>query len=847
MIIDADQQQPTATATAPPGERALAIHGVDKRFPGVHALKGVTLDVRAGEVHAIVGENGAGKSTLMAVAAGVLACDAGTIELGGIRVEGADPETIRALGLAIVYQEPALVRDLTVAENALLTLPPQLRVAADADGVAGVAALLAPWRAPTALDPRSFVRDLAPDERFIVEIARALAGQPRVLVLDEPTEHLLAEDVERLFAAVRALTAAGGAVIYISHRIPEVREIADRITVLRDGAVRSTLDAAAVSEDEVVALIVGRELASRFPPKAAAGVLGVPRLELRELRGAGLDGATLAVGAGEIVGLAGIVGQGQRELLRTVAGLTPTDGEIRVDGRATRLRTSAAAERAGIVYVPADRHAEGVFPALSVRENLMVRGLRSVARAGFVRADAERAAAGQLRAAFGIKTPGLEAGIDTLSGGNQQKTVLARALPTDPAILLADEPSQGVDVGARAEIYDILRASADGGACVLLASSDNAELEGLCDRVLVVSRGRVIAELAGDDVREAAITHAVLTSTAARRDAGHGDRSPGAAVRLRRLLRSDRAPAAVLVVAILALALWAISVDASYLSATNVTSVLTLFAALAFVALGQQLVMLTAGIDLSVGPLTGLLVVVASFELSEDRTSLGLWIGIAVLVGVAVLVGAVNCALIVVARIDPMIATLVSYMALQGVSLLLRPEPGGTISTSLADTVDATVGPIPIAAIVAAAVGLALERALRRRRWGWQVRAVGSDRGAAARVGIRTGRVLLGVYGGCALLTLCGALMLMGQVGSGDPNAGTSYTFASIAAVVLGGASIFGGRGSFLGALAGALLVVQINTVAVFVRLDDAWQLYLLGGLTVLAAGCYSLARGEQA
>jgi ribose transport system ATP-binding protein len=829
---------PRATTASPevrPRESALRISHVDKHFPGVHALKDVTFDAQAGEVHAIVGENGAGKSTLMGVTAGVLASDSGQIEIGGVLLDSADPEKARDLGLAIVYQEPALVPDLTVVENLLLGLPSRLSQSIE-DPSAWAAALLEEWRPSDRLGARDYVRDLAPDARFIVEIARALAEEPQVLVLDEPTEHLSSNDVEKLFARIAALRDSGGTVVYISHRIREVRQIADRVTILRDGAVQSTDFASNISEGEIIDRIVGRQLEARFPPKSI--VTRSTRLVATGLSGAKLDSIDLDLAGGQITGLAGVEGQGQSELLRAMAGLLVAEGHLRVDGREVPLGSSTAVHGAGIAYVPQDRRFEGVFGCLSLRENVTAGGLGAFSFSGVVKGAAERRGAERQRREFSIKASGVETRVDTLSGGNQQKVVLARALLSTPSVLLADEPTQGVDVGARAEIYNILRATADGGSSVVVASSDTAELVGLCDRILVLSRGKVVAELVGLDVTEGAVTSAALGSSAASRD--HGQRRRRS--RLGRLAAEDRAPSGVLLAVILILGLWATLVDSSYLSSANLSSVLTLFAGLGLIALGQQMVMMTSGIDLSVGPLCGFLVVLGSFVLSDELTALGLALGAVLVLVAAMSVGVLNWSLVWHLRISPMIATLVSYMALQGGSLLLRPKPGGSISSELAAAANRTIGPVPLAAVVALAIGLLLEMSLRRR-WGWHLRSVGSDAESARRSGVVESRVLLGAYAGCALLTAAGAVMLMAQVGSGDANAGSGQTFASIAAVVLGGASIFGGRGSFVGALAGALLVVQINTVALFVGFSDAWQLYLLGGLTLAAAGFYSRAR----
>ena len=820
------------------GVTTLEVTGVDKAFVGVYALRNVSFEALAGEVHGIVGENGAGKSTLMAITAGALAADAGSVRICGVAADQARPEAARDLGLAIVYQEPALVPDLSVTENVMLTLPAAKRQAVE-DPDAWVDQILAPWRAPEVLRGRQFVRDLPPDARFIVEIVRALAEDPTVLVLDEPTEHLPAKDVEHLFRCCRELCARGGTVVYISHRIAEVKRVCDRITVLCDGSVRATLEADDASEADIVAAVAGRTLTSPFPAKCAER--GPVRLEVTDLHGGKLDGVDLTVHAGEIVGLAGIEGQGQSELLRAIVGLEDAAGEVAADGVCLRRRTPSLTRKAAVAYVPRDRRSEGVFPGLTVRENITARVLDRCARAGVVRPAAERRLAEDSRSRLGIKTASLESQVETLSGGNQQKTVLARALVTAPAILLADEPTQGVDVGARAEIYGILRSSAESGTCIVVSSTDVSELVGLCDRVVVVSRGKVIAELGGKALDEQAVRRAILTSNAASRSTTRPRR-----LQALRALGSDRAPTLMLLGIIAALAAWATSSDHSYLSATNITSVTSLFAILAFVALGQQLVLLTGGMDLSVGPLIGFLVVLASFQLSEERTVLGLVTGAPYLVVAVVAVGALNFVLVRHLQINPMIATLVTYMALQGCSLLLRPQPGGSLSTDLTSAVGTRLGPVSVAALLAVALAIVMDVALRRTRWGWSLRAAGSNPDAARRSGVDLGRTLLSAYIGCAALTSLGALLLMGQVGSGDPNAGTNYTFASIAAVVLGGASIFGGRGSFVSALTGAFLVVQVNTVALFVGLDDSWRLYLLGGLTLAAAACYSRLRSAS-
>jgi ribose transport system permease protein/ribose transport system ATP-binding protein len=648
-----------------------------------------------------------------------------------------------------------------------------------------------------------------------------------------------------LFEGIRREIERGGAVVYISHRIREVKQVADRIAVLRDGACQGTFAADSVGESDIVDLIVGRRMEARFPEKPDPATFGATVLDVRDLSGARFCDVSFAVRAGEVVGLAGIDGHGQRETMRALAGLERCDGEVRVrDGRA-RLRSSAAASASGFAYLPNDRHTEGLLPDLSVRENVSLRALPKLARGGVVRSAAERQAAWDAVMDYDIKTPSIETNVEHLSGGNQQKAMLSRIMMSGAPVVLADEPTQGVDVGARADIYRILRDAAADGACVLVVSSDASELEGLCDRVLIFSGGQVVSTLAGEEATERNITQTALTASAKHRreqDRGAHWWSP-----LLRFAQLDIAPSLFLVLAIVVLGIVAMQHSEFYFTTRNFGLMLPLFATLAFVALGQQLVMMLGGIDLSVGSLAGLIVVIASYRLTPDQTASGLAVGWVLIVAVALAVGTLNWFMITSLRISPLIATLVTFMGLQGVALLLRDVPGGAFAPDLVDGVEQGIGFVPIAAIAVVVVALGLEVLLYRSLLGIKLRGVGSRAATAEKVGVRSRRIMLLAYLGSALFALVGALLLMPQVGSGNAAAGNTYTLASVAAVVLGGASIFGGRGSFVGALLGAALIVQIDTVVQFLGLTDYWQQYLLGGLTIVAAAAYSKARASTA
>jgi ribose transport system ATP-binding protein len=835
------------SATVAEPTTLLKLEGIRKQFPGVIALRDVDFAARAGEVHALLGENGAGKSTLMGVAAGEIVPDAGTITLGDETTDKLSPETARQHGLAIVHQHPALLPDLTVAENMEIAIPAERAKQLDPE-----------WmrkeldRVGCDVKLNARLEEIGVANRALMELAKALALGPRILILDEPTAALGADMVERVFAAVREAAARDAAVIYISHRLPEIRQIADRVTVMRDGAIQATEPLEALTDEDMLRLIVGRAVSSTFPPKNTTLNGGAPTLSVKGFSGASFHDVDLDVRPGEIVGLAGIAGNGQSEFMRSLAGLVSAKGEATLAGDRMKLGRPEASRDAGVAYLPADRHNEGLLMSLTVRENAALSALPRFAKYGVVDRRREVAAVREQRNALNIRTASVETDVSTLSGGNQQKVVFARALLAEPRLVLAEEPTQGVDAGAHIEIYRILRQVADRGIPVVLLSSDGRELEGVCDRVVIFSRGQVVGELSGEDVTEEEIARAIVTATshrrqveARRRRAARAAQAAGEPLveRLRTFAKGDYGPSLILGLFIVLLALYTWNVNGRFLATFNLTSLMTLVAALAFISFGQLIVIMTAGIDLSVGPLAGLLVVIASFFVLDGKSTATIAAGFALMLAVAVAVGLINGSAIRFGRFTPVAATLATYIALQGISLLLRHEQGGYIKQSIVDRINSTVGTVPWAFIIAVLMAIALEFLLRRSRWGLSVRAVGSEEAAAHRLGVRTNREVVLAYIACSALTFLGALMLMAQLAVGDPTQGTTFTLSSITAVVLGGASLFGGRGSFIGSLLGAALITEIINATTFLDLSQAWQFWFLGILTLVAAAIYTQAR----
>jgi ABC-type sugar transport system ATPase subunit len=468
----------------------LAMAGISKSFLGVGVLHDVDLDVRAGEVHALVGENGAGKSTLLKVLSGVHQPDAGTIAIDGEVRTFANPRQAQEAGIAIIHQEFTLLPERTVAQNVFLGREPLRRGLVDAAAMERATAELLAEIGETGFGPDAVVRRLSVAQQQVVEIVKALATDARIVAMDEPTAALAEHEVALLTDLVRRLTARGIAVLYVSHRMPEIFALADRITVLKDGARVTTRPAAELDPPTLVRLMVGRPLSAYYPLRATD--FGDVRLDVRGGTAPAISGIDLTVRAGEVVGVAGLQGAGRTELLRAIFGADPfTAGEVLLDGQPVRLTSPRRAIAAGIAMVTEDRKAEGLALAQSVRENalLVLRAVfRRRARAGAVRTR-------DLLATVGLRSAGEDQEVRFLSGGNQQKVVLAKWLAADPRVLLLDEPTRGIDVGAKAAVHELVREQAKAGMAVLLVCSELPELIGLSDRICVLHEGRLVGEL----------------------------------------------------------------------------------------------------------------------------------------------------------------------------------------------------------------------------------------------------------------------------------------------------------------------------------------------------------------
>jgi ribose transport system ATP-binding protein len=492
---------------APPSP-LLTLRGIGKSFLGVRVLDGVDLEVRPGEVHAVVGENGAGKSTLMKVVSGVYPADEGTVVFGGVSRTFRGPRDAHRAGIGVVHQEFNLLPERSVAENVFLGHEPVRRGIVDRAAMQRRTAALLASIEEGSLPPGARVGDLGVARQQVVEIVKALALDARLLIMDEPTAALADHEVEQLYALVRRLQCRGIGVLYVSHRLREVFELASRITVLKDGRRVTTLDAADTDADRLVRHMVGRELSHYYPDRAAPGDIGPVRLTVGDGGNRKLRDVGLRLRAGEVLGVGGLQGSGRSALARALFGAAPfTSGEVTLDGAPVRLRSPRAAMRAGIAYVTEDRKGEGIVAGRSVLDNALLAS-RAVSPAWRGRA-ARAARVRDLLAAVDVRAAGEDADIRYLSGGNQQKVVLAKWLALGPKVLLFDEPTRGIDVGAKSAIHDLVRRLARDGAAVLMISSDLPELLGMSDRIIVMRDGRIAGELPAGASEEDVLTLAL--------------------------------------------------------------------------------------------------------------------------------------------------------------------------------------------------------------------------------------------------------------------------------------------------------------------------------------------------
>ena len=848
----------------------LRLQGVSKRFGSVNALVGVSMECRAGEIHAVVGENGSGKSTLLGIASGVVSADEGYAEVGGKQFHRAFSHEARGLGIATVFQSRSLASELSVADNVFASVSAAMPAGRYLDRERWVEDQLTTFG--LSVDVSQPVATLTLGQQQMLEIIKAVVTRPKLLLLDEPTTALGTVEIEALHALISEMVGGGSSVIYVSHRLPEILAVAHRVTVMRDGVSQGTYDVSDVSEDQLIALMVGESVSGHARSQSDAATVSVerkPMLRVNSLTSHGLGPIDLTIHEGEIVGVAGADGNGQQELLEAIAGMRRSRGNVTFNDTGTvDCRRPRGPLEAGIMLLSGDRLAS-LVPVLGVRVNATVSALKDFHVAGVMRTRRERGIVSTLTAKLRVRTPSLDQPVRLLSGGNQQKVLMARPLLRHGVrVLLVEEPTQGVDVRSRADIHTVLRRMAEEGGGIAVMSSDPFELVEMCDRVIVMSRGRIVKELSGSELGAHAIisaivgsgsTHSPVVSSArvtepARRmesgakkaETSFEPRSEAASeVQLSRRRRfgsdvfAQLMPFALLALLTLGLSAYTARLSPDFLSSLNLSNLFLTALPLALIAMAQAIVLIVGGFDISVGFTATFAVVVSSFVLSGGN-ALGLLGGTILVLLLGMAIGAFNGTLVTFLSLPPIVATIATLSLLEGLSLLLRPVPGGTINTNFVNVVNTQVSFMPVAflgVIVAAIVGDVI---LHRTRHGLGVRFVGLNPNAALRIGVRTRRIQFGSYIVAAILSTVAGILLATQVGVGDPTVGSNYALISVAAAVLGGASLFGGRGSLVGAVWGALFLSLIVNVSAPLGWSASVGDISTGLLTLVAILLYS-------
>lgn len=830
----------------------LELRCVTRTFPGVVALADVSFALLPGEVHALVGENGAGKSTLINLISGVLAPDSGELLLAGRPVTPANAVVARELGIVTVHQEADFFPTLSIAENLalLLGLPTGRGGFVDWKSI-HVSAQPAADVLNMGLDVKASAASLSVAQRHMLQLAAAVRQRAKVVILDEPTSSLTAEESKWLFQQIEQLKESGTGIIYISHRQDEIFSLADRITVLRDGKLVWTQNRSVVDERSLIVAMVGREVEDTCDRKRVTSSdtpdqTRSARLEVRELtdEAGDIHDVDITVHSGEVVGVYGLIGAGRTETAQAIFGLNKLkSGLLKIDGAVCSIRSPQDAVRFGIALVPEDRLQQGLFRGLSIRANTVIAALRHLnaptgtkpSWIGIANRQAEQAAASETVDRLAVRCRSIEQPVRQLSGGNQQKVVLGRWLLTDPKVLILDEPTRGVDVGARAEIHRHIREIADRGCGVLMISSDLSEILQRSDRILVMREGRVVAEFASDDATaEAAALAASPESTGKQSShAAIASESAGRAPRVR--TKSAGEPG--LFGLVVLLSVWLTLTSDGFLTSASIGQLLADTALWSLLGLAAAAVIVTGAIDISIGSLLALSAACAGLILKLPLPPVAtIPLAICVSLCVGTCGGLVNGALSIIGRVHPIVVTLGMMIVYRGLVIALLsgnqisylPESFGLLAINPETGLR---GSIAIGILAA----LAMAGVLNFTRPGRHLYAVGASHSAAHLAGISHLRATLTAFALCGLLTGLAAIVELSSSMQMQSQLGKGWELQAIAVAVIGGVSITGGRGTVSGVVLGALLLRLVNSALVRWEIKGEQTDVVVGGL-ILAA-----------
>jgi ABC-type sugar transport system ATPase subunit/ribose/xylose/arabinose/galactoside ABC-type transport system permease subunit len=788
---------------------AVECRSIRKSFPGVVALDNVSLSITRGEIHALLGQNGAGKSTLVKILTGVYQPDAGQIRIDGKEVRLRDVREAEAKGIVIVHQDQQLIAQLDVASNAFLGSE-IVRFGGLLDRKA------MHLRVQEALDrvradfpPDTLVRDLSVAQRAQVAIAAALLRNPSALILDEPTASLSDKEADHLFEIIRALRAQGVTIIYISHYLDEVLTLVDRISILRDGKLVGTTPVANVSRGDIVKMIVGREISQLYPKEKVP--IGSPLLEVRGLKqGSALQGIDLTVRHGEILGIAGLVGAGRTELALTLMGaLTREEGSVSIEGRPSRPADPRIAKQHGFALIPEDRRQEGLFADLAVRENLTLPNIARWATFGLLDLRKEAAAAHDLVARLTIQPPSIRTLTRNLSGGNQQKVVVGRWLTGDSKVFVFDEPTTGVDVGSKIEIYRQMVELARSGAAVIFISSDFEEISAMCDRTVVMRRGR-IAKVIDDQVEATPEALLYWASGSVQSDEAQAADKPVTTSPMRATAANIFARWGTVIGMLVTIAIIAMLAP-QFIGLGNIFDVLKQGSVLAFIALGLTVVLIAGGFDMSAGAASQFTANVAAGTLLGGFGSVAA-IGLGGALGL--MVGAINAGLVLLLRIPAFVATLGMMFVLMGATLLYNGGQALTLGNmpEFFFLGQGYIGPVPFAFILLIAFTAVLHIVLKQTRLGLRMYAVGQNATAALLRGVGRERYAFAscVLGGL-VLGLAGVILASYSYGASALATGVDFLIGALAATFLGSTISRAGELDVVGTVIAAIFLASLS------------------------------------
>jgi ribose transport system ATP-binding protein len=814
----------------------LAAKDICKSFSGVKALDNVNLTCYPGEIIGLIGENGAGKSTLMKILSGVYTKDSGTITIGEKELDVKNPAHSQANGIGMVYQDTRLAGDLTVMQNIFLghEMPKGLCFLDKPVMKTKSRELIAAFGID--IDPMRRVRTLSIAQKQLVEIAKALSRPTKLLILDEPTSSLTISETEKLFEVLKEIKQKGICILFISHRLPEVLSICDRFVVLRDGQVSGQCGRAEADENLLIKMMVGREPDKFFHREEQARIKEKRQiLKVANLSGKDFYDVSFHVDSGEIVGVFGIQGNGQRELVRTIAGMeSGYTGSIIVDGREAPLHSPRDATREGISYLTDERRVEGLFLPLSVKDNITVYNLKNSAKYGLIEKPIELNNAEKSIKQFNIKCSDENQKMEELSGGNQQKTVFAANYLKSPKLYLFNEPTIGIDVKSKAEIYEFIRELAQNGAGIVVLSSDIVEIMGISDRILTISRGKITDNINGGDATEESImAGAVVAAGSKKPESSRSERNTSFLNRI-----GEYISFLILFAIILVLAFIGLSRSDVFLTPYNLGNIALQTAPLALVALAQGIVIINGGIDLSVGGMVSLMTAVSSYLIVKNGSAGG--VAVCLLLGLAA--GFINGFLITKLNIPDIIVTLATLTGINGIALLLRPSPGGSIANDLKTFVTVKYfGNVSLIALIAVVFFLIAAFLLRNTKTGTYIYALGSSREVSFCAGVNVNRIKITVYVLCGFISAVAGLFVAGRIGSGDPRVGAEFTMKSVTAAVVGGIAVTGGRGSIYGALLGSLMILLMQNILNLIEVTAYFQYVWVGAIMLAAVGFYTL------